>query len=60
MQWYQLKKLSSDHSGRIRPFVLAIVLVLSGVFLKQTWWQIGVVILIAMFVGAYYRYTTPH
>lgn len=43
-------------SGRIRPFVLALVILVAGLFLEKWWWQIGAVIIIVTFVEAVYRY----
>ena len=45
-------------SGRIRPFVLALVILIAGLLLQKWWWQIGAVIMIVLFVEAYYRYRT--
>jgi|GEM_PF-2138615 hypothetical protein len=45
-------------SGRIRPFVLALIILLAGLLLDKWWWQIGVVIIVVLFVEAFYRYRT--
>ncbi|MFN8791916.1 MAG: hypothetical protein ACK5Y2_10730 [Bdellovibrionales bacterium] len=45
-------------SGRIRPFVLALIILVAGLLLDNWWWQIGVVIMIVLFFDAVYRYRT--
>jgi hypothetical protein len=43
-------------AGRIRPFVLALIILVSGLILQKSWWQVGLVIMIVLFVQAFYRY----
>lgn len=47
-------------SGRIRPYLLAVLMILSGLLFEQVWWKAGAYMLIALFVSSYYRYTSPH
>jgi hypothetical protein len=43
-------------SGRIRPFVLALIILIAGLLLDKWWWHVGVVIMIVLFVEAFYHY----
>jgi hypothetical protein len=45
-------------SGRARPLVLAITILAAGLLLDKWWWQVGGVLLIVLFVEAFYRYRT--
>ncbi len=51
--------LLKDNSGRVRPFFLAFFILSFGLILQSEWWKVGFVMLIALFIGAYYRYTAP-
>ena len=42
--------------GRVHPLLLGLVILVVGLLLKMWWWQLGAVLLIAVFVGAFYRY----
>lgn len=49
-----------NHShGRIRPLLIALILLIAGLVWKDWMWQIGVVMVIALFVEAFYHYRTP-
>ncbi len=50
--------LKRSQAGRIRPFVLAVIILSAGLLLGKWWWQIGGVLLIVLFVEAFYRYRT--
>jgi hypothetical protein len=45
-------------SGRIHPFLLGIIVLVAGLLAHQWWWQIGAVIIVAVFVDAYFWYRT--
>jgi hypothetical protein len=44
------------NSGRVRPFVVALLLIILGLLLHQWWWKVGGVIMIVLFIEAYFRY----
>ncbi|MBL7671758.1 MAG: hypothetical protein JNM39_14825 [Bdellovibrionaceae bacterium] len=44
--------------GRIRPLVLAVIILLAGLLLDKWWWQIGGILVLVIFVEAFYRYRT--
>jgi hypothetical protein len=47
------------NSGEIRiDPVLAITILAAGLLLDKWWWQVGGVLLIVLFVEAFYRYRT--
>lgn len=48
------KKLSQ--LGRIRPFVLGLTLLILGIVFDKWWWGIGLLIIIVLFIEAYFRY----
>jgi hypothetical protein len=50
--------LSTKSGGRIRPAVLGILLVTAGLLFENNWWQLGVLILVVVFVEAAMRYST--
>ncbi len=45
-------------AGKVRPFVLGVLIMLSGLLLEKWWWKVGGIILIVVFVEAAYRYRT--
>jgi hypothetical protein len=45
-------------SGRVRPVMVAIILIISGLFFDKWWWQLGAIILAVVFVEASIRYRT--
>lgn len=45
-------------SGRIRPLGIALIVLIAGLLLDKWWWQLGIVIMIALFIDAYNRYRT--
>lgn len=45
--------------GKIRPLFLALLILVSGLLLDSWWWQVGMAMLVAMFIGGYYRYRSP-
>jgi hypothetical protein len=53
------KKIKIRELGRIRPFVLGLVILVAGLLIQKWWlWQIGLTILIVLFIEAYFRYRT--
>jgi hypothetical protein len=42
--------------GRVRPFVLGLLVMIVGVFMEKWWWQLGLMIIIAVFVESYFHY----
>ena len=46
------------NSGRVRPLVLALVILVAGLLLDKWWWHVGGVIMIVIFIEAFYRYRT--
>jgi hypothetical protein len=44
------------NNGRVRPFVVALSLIILGLLLHQWWWRVGGVIMIVLFIEAYFRY----
>lgn len=43
-------------AGRIRPVLFGILIMVVGILLDQSWWKVGGVILIVVFVRSIYRY----
>lgn len=55
----KLKTTSENSkSGRVRPLVLAILILVAGLWMDQWWWEIGLIILIVIAVEGYFRYRT--
>ena len=54
---FQKIKLVSQ-KGRIRPFMLAVIIIAAGLSMDQWWWMVGLGIIIVLFIEAYYRYRT--
>ncbi len=52
-KFWQLQK-----SGRIRPFLLALIILITGLWLDKWWWQIGMITIIIIFIESCYRYQT--
>ncbi len=50
------KNLKRSQRGRVRPFVLGVIILAAGLVLDKWWWQIGGVLLTVVFVEAFYRY----
>lgn len=48
--------IKKSQFGRVRPLVIALVLIAVGLILDKWWWQIGLTILVVLFVEAFYRY----
>lgn len=42
--------------GKIRLVALALVILATGLIMGKWWWQIGGIMLIVIFVQAFYRY----
>jgi hypothetical protein len=54
-----LKSLVKAHQGKIHPFLLAITLLAAGLLADRSWiWQVGLMILVGLFVATYFRYRT--
>ncbi len=43
-------------TGRVRPFVIGVLLLISGLLMDKWWWKVGGIILLIIFVQASYRY----
>lgn len=55
------KKSKMQYLGRVRPMVLSLLIILVGVLTDNDWWwKVGLIMLISLFIGGYYRYRTPH
>ena len=50
------KRIALGKKGRVRPTVLGIIILASGLMLNQWWWQIGAVLLCVVFIEGFYRY----
>lgn len=44
--------------GRIRPFMLGLLILVLGLSMGRWWWQVGLTIIIVVFVDALLRYRT--
>lgn len=56
MENQRLSTDQAEYDGRVRPAVLGVLIVIAGLLIEKSWWQLGVVILIAVFVEASARY----
>ncbi len=50
------KSKTLNNKGRIRPVILGLILIIAGLFLDHLFWQMGVIILIIVFIEGYYHY----
>jgi hypothetical protein len=50
------EKNNNPQLGRIRPFVLALFIIVLSLLLHNWWWKIGAIIMIILFIEAYFRY----
>jgi hypothetical protein len=48
--------LKQRQAGRIRPFLIAIVILGIGLLLDKWWWQIGLIIIVVFLVENYFHY----
>jgi hypothetical protein len=51
-------ELSKSNRGRVNLLIVALIIIVSGLIMNKSWWQVGFVILIVLFVNAYIKYTT--
>lgn len=51
-QFVRWRRIVSSDAGRIRPVVIAFILIIAGLVFHQWWWKVGGIILIIVFVDA--------
>lgn len=54
----KMKSILVRASGRIRPVVIGLIVLVAGLLMHRWWWEIGAILLIVIFVDAYFRYVT--
>lgn len=57
MEEIRKKTIGLNRSGKVRPVVLGLIVIISGLAFGREWWVWGIVILIAVFIEAAIRYS---